>query len=102
MKQLLSSAQHRTCNWSVVVIKYLAKHNVMAGASAIFPRLVTAHFLPLSRTTKCSGRTIHELRPNHSTNNESTDRGIEKRFPGMLPRALQMLAKVCHCPMEPL
>jgi hypothetical protein len=30
----------------------------------------------------------------------NTDIGIEKRFPGMLPKALQMLGKVCHCPKE--
>jgi hypothetical protein len=29
-------------------------------------------------------------------NNESTDKGIKKLFPGVLPKALQKLAKVCH------
>jgi hypothetical protein len=31
---------------------------------------------------------------------ESTDRDIEKWFPGMLPKALRTLAKVCNCPRE--
>jgi hypothetical protein len=30
----------------------------------------------------------------------STDIGIEKRFPGMLPKVLQMLEKAFHCPKE--
>jgi hypothetical protein len=31
---------------------------------------------------------------------EVTDRGIEKRFPGILPKALRMMPKMCGCPKE--
>jgi hypothetical protein len=36
---------------------------------------------------------IHDQGSHHKSD-ESTDRGIEKLFPGMLPKGLQMLAKV--------
>jgi hypothetical protein len=39
---------------------------------------------------------IHKHQGNERKSNEKTDRGIEKWFPGMLPKALQMLEKVCH------
>jgi hypothetical protein len=35
-----------------------------------------------------------ECQESHSKKNKSTDKGIEKWFPGMLPKALQTLARV--------
>jgi hypothetical protein len=59
------------------------------------------HHFPISATKKCSeGTKIHELWENHCKNDESTDSRIERGFPGMLPKALGISAKVCHCPRE--
>jgi hypothetical protein len=52
-------------------------------------------------TKMCSQRTmICEHQGSHRKIDESTDRGIKKRFTGMFPEALWALAKVCHCPKE--
>jgi hypothetical protein len=39
---------------------------------------------------------IRERRGSHCKSDESTDRGIEKRFTAMLPKAVWTLAKVRH------
>jgi hypothetical protein len=70
------------------------------GASVIFSELVTARHFLVFTTKKCFDRTDHEYCESHCKSDMSTDRGIEKWFPGMLPKALQMSEKVCHCPRE--
>jgi hypothetical protein len=47
---------------------------------------------------KWSERTmIFKCQGSHHKSGESADKGIEKWFPGLLPKALRTLAKVCHC-----
>jgi hypothetical protein len=53
-------------------------------------------------TKKCSMRTISKHQGSYCKHNDSTDRGIEKWFPGMFPKAVQMLAKEWQCPKEVL
>jgi hypothetical protein len=43
---------------------------------------------------------IHERQGSHCKSDESTDRGIEKWFPGMLPKVLKPWAKVYNCSRE--
>jgi hypothetical protein len=51
-----------------------------------------------SATKKYSERTLIRKRwGSNCKRDESTDRGIEKWFPGMFPKALGTLEKVCHC-----
>jgi hypothetical protein len=83
-----------------MVEKYLAKHDMMVldhptyslylslSNFFLFPQLITAF------------KGACELRGSHSKSNRSTEGGIKKWFPGMLPKALQTLAKVCYCPRE--
>jgi hypothetical protein len=60
-----------------------------------------SNLMTVSTTVKCSERiTIRERRDSLCKSNESTDRGIENRFPRMPPKALRTLAKACHCPRE--
>jgi hypothetical protein len=65
------------------------------------PRLVTARLFPVPVTIKCSERTrVSELRGSRCKSDESTGRGIEKWFRGMLPEALWTLVELCCCPGE--
>jgi hypothetical protein len=57
--------------------------------SVIFLGLVTALRLPVSATRKCFEMMICKRRRSHCKSNDSTDRGMKKWFPGMLPKALQ-------------
>jgi hypothetical protein len=47
----------------------------------------------VSATRRCSERTtVRERRGSRCKNNKSTDRGVEKWFPGMLPKALRSVS----------
>jgi hypothetical protein len=65
------------------------------------PRTCHSTTFPVSANIKCSERTmIPERRGSNCKGDESTDRDIANWFPGMLPKALRALAKVCHCPIK--
>jgi hypothetical protein len=69
-----------------------------SGASAAFPGLITARLFPVSETKSVMKRERFGEPRESCKSDDSTDRGIEKWFPGMLPKVLQRLAKACHCP----
>jgi hypothetical protein len=48
----------------------------------------------------CKRTIIRKYQRNYCKSNKSTGSVIEKWFPGMLPKALQTVAKVSHCPRE--
>jgi hypothetical protein len=64
------------------------------GASAKFSGLVTARLFLVSVTKTFSERTMIRERRGHCKSDDSTDRGIEKLFPGMLLEASGTLAEV--------
>jgi hypothetical protein len=101
-KQLVSFAWQCTCISIVGGQKAPCKGQCYSfGASAIFPRIVTAWLVLVSMTKKCSQRTTScEHWGSHCKCDDSTDIGIEKRFPEMLSKAVWMLVKVCHCQRE--
>jgi hypothetical protein len=66
-----------------------------------FPELSLPDFFPVSMTKNCSEKkTIRKHQGSHCKSDKHTDRGIKKWFPGVLSKALQVLAKACHCPRE--
>jgi hypothetical protein len=87
---------------SLVVNKHFAKHEVAAlEQSPYSPGLSPPDFLFFPLLKSClKGQLFRERRGSLYKRDDSTDRVIEKWFPGMLPRALRPLAKVCHCTRE--
>jgi hypothetical protein len=75
---------------SFVAKQYRAKYNVMTLGHPPFPW-----------DRKYSKRTTFRYcHGNHHRSNKRIVRGIKKWFPRMLPKPLQILTKVCHCPRE--
>jgi hypothetical protein len=54
---------------------------------------VLNNVITVSAAGKSSERMIRERRGSHGKSDESTDRDIAKRFPGLLPKALRTLAE---------
>jgi hypothetical protein len=92
--------------WTFVVTWFLLHDSTHFHLSLVVMWLWSYHPIPqtchnptfsVSTSKKCSERTtIRKCWGNHCKSDESTDRCIKKWFPGMLPKALWMLAKVCH------
>jgi hypothetical protein len=99
-KQLVSSARQHTCTSVGDGQRCLAEYNVTAlehpPCSLDFPQL-TFCFREKKRPEKT---TIHWRLGSHCKRDESTDRVIQRWFPGMLPKALQTPVKFCYFPKE--
>jgi hypothetical protein len=95
-KQLVSSARQCTCTSVIGGQKVPSQAQCNSfGAFAMFLRLVTTWHLHVFVTTKnCSQRTIHKCWGSHCKSDESTQRGMIKWFPGILPKALWTLLSV--------
>jgi hypothetical protein len=103
MKQHGSAAQQCTCTLVTgdQTVPYQAQHDSFE-ASSIFPLLSLPDF-PFSAIKEFSERiVIPKCRGSLCKSGKSSDRGIETSSPGMLPKALQTLAKLYRFPKEVL
>jgi hypothetical protein len=70
------------------------------GASVMFPGPVTHDFFQLLLLTSVLNGQWFTNTQEVTAKARAALTDIEKRFLGMIPKALQTMAKVCHCPKE--